>query len=181
MYYINNVMWMGWFIRGLHHFGASTVMVLLVFHLLQVLLAGAYRKPREVNWWFGLALLVLTVGFGHTGYQLPWDQKGYWATKVMTNIMGGAPLIGPYFKTIVVGGTEYGNQTITRLYGLHVAILPILMILCLWRPRDACPAARADASRATGAVGRRDLLAGADLQKRCLPEPSSWESWSPWI
>ena len=132
VYYINNIMWMGWFIRGLHHFGASTVMVLLVFHLLQVVLAGAYRKPREVNWWFGLALLVLTVSFGHTGYQLPWDQKGYWATKVMTNIMGGAPLFGPYLKTIVVGGTEYGNQTITRLYGLHVAILPILMILCLW-------------------------------------------------
>ncbi|MGZ3334362.1 MAG: cytochrome b [Isosphaeraceae bacterium] len=132
VYYINNIMWLGWFIRGLHHFGASTVMVLLVFHLLQVVLAGAFRKPREVNWWFGLALLVLTVSFGHTGYQLPWDQKGYWATKVMTNIMGGAPLFGPYLKTIVVGGTEYGNQTITRLYGLHVAILPILMILCLW-------------------------------------------------
>ncbi|MGZ3386327.1 MAG: cytochrome b [Isosphaeraceae bacterium] len=132
VYYINNIMWLGWFIRGLHHFGASTVMVLLVFHLLQVVLAGAFRKPREVNWWFGLALLVLTVSFGHTGYQLPWDQKGYWATKVMTNIMGGAPLFGPYLKTIVVGGTEYGNQTITRLYGLHVAILPVLMILCLW-------------------------------------------------
>jgi ubiquinol-cytochrome c reductase cytochrome b subunit len=132
VYYINKVMWMGWFIRGLHHFGASTVMVLLVLHLLQVLLAGAYRRPREVNWWLGLALLVLTVTFAHTGYQLPWDQKGYWATKVMTNIMSGAPVIGPYLKTLVVGGTTYGNQTITRLFGLHVAILPILMVLCIW-------------------------------------------------
>ena len=84
-------MWMGWFIRGLHHFGAQAVMVLLALHLLQVLIAGAYRKPREVNWWFGMALLVLTVGFSHTGYQLPWDQKGYWATKVVTNIIGGCP------------------------------------------------------------------------------------------
>jgi quinol-cytochrome oxidoreductase complex cytochrome b subunit/mono/diheme cytochrome c family protein len=131
VYYINHEMWMGWIIRGLHHFGAQAVMLLVVFHLLQVVIAGAYRKPREVNWWFGLALLVLMVGFSHTGYQLPWDQKGYWATKVMTNIIGGFPVLGPYAKTIVVGGTEYGNQTITRLYGLHVAILPVLMFLCL--------------------------------------------------
>jgi ubiquinol-cytochrome c reductase cytochrome b subunit len=132
VYYINDVIWMGWFLRGLHHFGAQTVMVLLVLHLLQVLLAGAYRSPREVNWWFGLVLLVLVVGFSHTGYQLPWDQKGYWATKVVTNIMGGAPIVGPYLKTLVVGGSEYGNQTITRFYGLHVGILPALMFLCLW-------------------------------------------------
>jgi ubiquinol-cytochrome c reductase cytochrome b subunit len=131
VYYIENVMWMGWFIRGLHHFGAQTVMVLLLFHLVQTLLAGAYRMPRELNWWFGLILLVITVGLSHTGYQLPWDQKGYWATKVMTSIMGGAPVVGPYVKTLVVGGTEYGNPTITRLYGLHVGILPALMFVCL--------------------------------------------------
>jgi quinol-cytochrome oxidoreductase complex cytochrome b subunit/mono/diheme cytochrome c family protein len=131
VFYIEKVMWMGWFIRGLHHFGAQTVMVLLVLHLLQTLTAGAYRVPRELNWWFGLVLLVLTVGFSHTGYQLPWDQKGYWATKVVTSIMGGAPVIGPSIKTLVVGGTEYGNQTITRFYGLHVGILPALMFACL--------------------------------------------------
>jgi ubiquinol-cytochrome c reductase cytochrome b subunit len=132
VYYINNVMWMGWFIRGLHHFGASAVMVLLLLHLVQTLVAGAYRKPREINWWLGLFLLVLIIGFGHTGYQLPWDQKGYWSTKVVTNIMGGTPVIGPYIKTVVVGGTEYGNQTLTRFYGLHVGILPALLFLCLW-------------------------------------------------
>jgi len=154
VYYINDVMWMGWFIRGLHHFGAQTVMVLLLFHLLQVLLAGAYRAPREVNWWLGLALLVLMVGFGHTGYQLPWDQKGYWATKVVTNIMGGAPLIGPYLKTIVVGGDEYGNQTLTRFYGLHVGLLPILTLLVLGahiglaRRHGLTPPARLDGASA---------------------------------
>ncbi|QEH33619.1 Menaquinol-cytochrome c reductase cytochrome b subunit [Aquisphaera giovannonii] len=131
VYYISNVMWMGWIIRGLHHFGAQTVMVLLGMHLVQTLLSGAYRKPREVNWWLGLALFVLVVGFGHTGYQLPWDQKGYWATKVVTNIMGGAPVVGPYIKTIVVGGNDYGNQTLTRFYGLHVGVLPVLLFLCL--------------------------------------------------
>ncbi|MDG3006540.1 cytochrome b N-terminal domain-containing protein [Paludisphaera mucosa] len=131
VFYIEKQMWMGWFIRGMHHFGAQAVMVLLFIHLLQVLFAAAYRAPREVNWWLGLVLLVLIVGFGHTGYQLPWDQKGYWATKVVTNIMGGAPVLGPYVKTVVVGGSEYGNQTVTRFYGLHVGILPVLLAIVL--------------------------------------------------
>jgi len=131
VYYISHVMWMGWFIRGLHHFGAQAVMVLLLCHFLQVILAGSYRAPREMNWWLGLLLIILTVGFGHTGYQLPWDQKGYWSTKVVTNIVGGVPVIGPYVKTVVVGGSEYGNQTLTRFYGLHVGILPALFFVCL--------------------------------------------------
>jgi len=131
VYYIEYEMWMGWFIRGLHHFGAQTLMVLLLLHFLQVLWAGAYRAPRELNWWIGLALAGLILAFSHTGYQLPWDQKGYWATKVVTNIMGGAPVAGPYVKTVVVGGSEYGNQTVTRFYGLHVGILPVLMFLGL--------------------------------------------------
>ncbi|WP_240911134.1 cytochrome b N-terminal domain-containing protein [Paludisphaera soli] len=131
VFYIEKQMWMGWFIRGLHHFGAQTVMVLLLVHLLQVLFTAAYRAPREVNWWLGLALMTLILAFSHTGYQLPWDQKGYWATKVVTNIMGGAPVLGPYVKTVVVGGSEYGNQTVTRFYGLHVGILPVLLAVCL--------------------------------------------------
>ena len=109
-------MWLGWFIRGVHHYAAQAMVVLLAFHLLQVLWSAAYRRPREFTWWFGLALLIVTVGFGHTGYQLPWDQKGYWATKVVTNIVGGVPVIGPYAQKLLVGGTEYGNQTLTRFF-----------------------------------------------------------------
>jgi len=131
VFYISHDMWAGWFIRGVHHFAAQAMVVLLVLHLLQVLWAGAYRRPREVNWWFGMALLFLTLGFSLTGYLLPWDQKGYWATKVATNIMGGAPGIGPYLQKIVVGGPDYGNQTVTRFYGLHVGFLPVLLVLCL--------------------------------------------------
>ena len=131
VFYISHVMWMGWFIRGVHHFAAQAMVVLLVFHLLQVLWAGAYRRPRELNWWFGMALLFLTLGFSLTGYLLPWDQKGFWATKVATNIMGGAPLVGPYLQKVVVGGADYGNQTVTRFYGLHVGLLPALLVLCL--------------------------------------------------
>ncbi len=131
VYYISNDMWMGWVIRGVHHFAAQAMVVLLVLHLLQVLWAGAYRAPRELNWWFGMALLFLTLAFSLTGYLLPWDQKGYWATKVATNIMGGAPLVGPYLQKVVVGGSDYGNQTVTRFYGLHVGFLPTLLVLCL--------------------------------------------------
>ena len=78
-----------------------------------------------------MALLFLTLGFSLTGYLLPWDQKGYWATKVATNIMGGAPVLGPYLQKIVVGGSDYGNQTLTRFYGLHVGVLPLLFFMCL--------------------------------------------------
>ncbi|GIW88996.1 MAG: hypothetical protein KatS3mg108_3320 [Isosphaeraceae bacterium] len=128
VYYITHVMDFGWFVRGLHHFGAQAMVVLLGLHLAQVVLAGAYRSPREFNWWFGLALLFVTMGLGLTGYLLPWDQKGYWATKVATNIMGNAPLIGPTLQKLLVGGSEYGNQTLTRFYTLHVAVLPALLV-----------------------------------------------------
>ncbi len=131
VFYISREMWCGWFIRGVHHFAAQAMVVLLVMHLLQVLWAGAYRRPREINWWFGMALLFLTLGFSLSGYLLPWDQKGYWATKVATNIMGGAPMIGPYLQKVVVGGNDYGNQTVTRFYGLHVGVLPALFVLCV--------------------------------------------------
>ena len=131
VFYISNVMTLGWFIRGIHHFASQTMIVLLALHLLQVLWAGAYRAPREVNWWFGMALLFVTLGFSLTGYLLPWDQKGYWATKVATNIMGGAPVIGQYLQKVVVGGGDYGNQTLTRFYGLHVGVLPALMVMCV--------------------------------------------------
>jgi len=131
VFYISREMWLGWFIRGVHHFSAQAMVVLLVLHLVQVLWAGAYRRPREFNWWFGMALLFVTLGFSLSGYLLPWDQKGYWATKVATNIMGGAPLFGPYLQKVVVGGSDYGNQTVTRFYGLHVGVLPVLLVLCL--------------------------------------------------
>ncbi len=131
VYYISYQMSGGWFLRGIHHFGSQAMVILLALHLCQVLWAGAYRSPREVNWWFGLALLFVTLGFSLTGYLLPWDQKGYWATKVATNIMGGAPVVGPYLQKVVVGGSDYGNQTLTRFYALHVGLLPALLVACL--------------------------------------------------
>jgi ubiquinol-cytochrome c reductase cytochrome b subunit len=129
VYFIQYEMDFGWLIRGLHHFGSQTMVVLLGIHMLQVVIAGAHLPPREVNWWLGLCLLGLVLALSLTGYLLPWDQKGYWATKVATNIAGNLPVVGPWLSKIIVGGPEYGNHTLTRFYTLHVGILPPLVIL----------------------------------------------------
>jgi quinol-cytochrome oxidoreductase complex cytochrome b subunit/mono/diheme cytochrome c family protein len=131
VWYIHTQMPFGWFLRGLHHWGSSAMMILLALHLLQVVLTAAYRAPREVNWWLGLGLMLCVLGLALTGYLLPWDQKGYWAAKVATNIMGSTPVVGPYVQQVVVGGSEYGNQTVTRLFGIHVGLLPISLIALL--------------------------------------------------
>jgi len=114
----------GWFLRGLHHHGSSVMVVVTVLHMIQVVLAGAYRKPREFNWWTGLLMGGLVLAFALTGYLLPWDQKGYWATQVATGIMGTVPL-GEPLQHVVQGGDQYGNLTITRFYALHVFVLPL--------------------------------------------------------
>jgi ubiquinol-cytochrome c reductase cytochrome b subunit len=91
---------------------------------MQVIIDGAYRAPREVNFWFGLALLGLVLAMSLTGYLLPWDQKGYWATKVATNLVAVVPLIGPGLQKIIIGGPEYGHHTLTRFFALHAGVLP---------------------------------------------------------
>ncbi len=131
VFYIQYMMDFGWLIRGLHHFGSQTMVVLLGVHMLQVVIAGAHLPPREVNWWLGLALLGCVLGLSLTGYLLPWDQKGYWATQVATNIAGNMPVIGPWLQKIVVGGPVYGHHTLTRFFALHVAILPPLVALLI--------------------------------------------------
>jgi ubiquinol-cytochrome c reductase cytochrome b subunit len=131
VWYIQTQMTLGWLIRGLHHFGSQAMVVLLPLHVLQVLLARAYRAPREFNWWLGLGLLGVVLGLSLTGYLLPWDQKGYWATKVATNIMGLTPVIGDSLQRVVVGGDDYGHATLTRFFTLHVMILPGTLIVLL--------------------------------------------------
>jgi ubiquinol-cytochrome c reductase cytochrome b subunit len=133
VYYIQNEMNGGWLLRGLHHFTASVMNVLLVLHLMQVVIDGAYKAPREINFWFGLGLLQLVLGLSLTGYLLPWDQKGYWATKVATNIMGITPIIGPALQRLVIGGPDYGHHTLTRFFALHAGVLPAcVLVLLFW-------------------------------------------------
>jgi ubiquinol-cytochrome c reductase cytochrome b subunit len=107
------------------------MVVLLALHLLQVVIDGAYRAPREVNFWLGLVLMMLVLGMALTGYLLPWDQKGYWATIVATNLAGIVPVFGPSIQQLVIGGTEYGHHTLTRFFALHAGFLPGALILML--------------------------------------------------
>lgn len=131
VYYIQYEMQGGWLVRGLHHFTAQLMIVLLGIHLLQVVIDGADRAPREINFWFGLVMLQLVLALSLTGYLLPWDQKGFWATKVATNIAGIAPGLGPTLQRLMVGGPEYGHHTLTRFFALHAGVLPGLMMVLL--------------------------------------------------
>jgi len=128
VFYIQFEMAGGWFLRGLHHYTAQLMTILLALHLLQVLIDGAYKAPREFNFWSGLIMLQLTLALSLTGYLLPWDQKGYWATKVATNIAAIVPFVGPDIQKLVVGGPDYGHHTLTRFFALHAGLLPGLII-----------------------------------------------------
>ncbi len=131
VWYIQHEMAGGWLLRGIHHFMAQAMVVLLALHLLQVVIDGAYRAPREVNFWLGLVLMMLVLGMALTGYLLPWDQKGYWATRVATNLAGLVPLVGPALQQLVVGGPDYGHHTLTRFLALHAGFLPATLVLFL--------------------------------------------------
>jgi ubiquinol-cytochrome c reductase cytochrome b subunit len=152
VHYLTNRMSGGWLVRGLHHFGSQAMVVLLGLHIFQVATYGAYKRPREMNWWLGLGLMGITLGFALTGYLLPWDQKGYWATQVATNIAGTSPGIGTELQTLLQGGGEYGSLTLTRFYSLHVAVLPLSLLIVLaghvflFRRHGVTPPASADKS-----------------------------------
>jgi len=128
VYYIQEVMVYGWIVRGIHHYAAQLMVVLLAVHMIQVVIDGAYRAPREVNYWLGLILLQIVLGLSLTGYLLPWDQKGYYATQVATNIASSAPLVGPQVQQLAQGGSSYGHHTLTRFFALHAGLLPALLI-----------------------------------------------------
>jgi quinol-cytochrome oxidoreductase complex cytochrome b subunit len=121
----------GWLIRGLHHWGASAMVVVTVLHMLRIVFHGAYKYPREVTWFTGVALLLIVIGFGFTGYLLPWDQKAFWATTVGTRIAGVAPGIGETILRVLRGGESLSAVTLARFYGGHVWVLPAALLLLL--------------------------------------------------
>lgn len=121
----------GWFIRGLHHYGASAMVILTVLHMVRVIIYGAYKFPREMTWFTGVFLLLIVLGFGFTGYLLPWDQKAFWATIVGTRIAGTPPLIGDFILRVIRGGPELSEVTLARFFGVHVWVLPVSIIVLL--------------------------------------------------
>jgi ubiquinol-cytochrome c reductase cytochrome b subunit len=126
--YFQNEVFMGRFIRGLHRWGASAMVLVAFLHMLRVYFMAAYKHPREATWLSGVALLLVVVGFGFTGYLLPWDQKAYWATMVGSKIAGQTPLIGAYVGKIMKGGEDLGALTLTRFYALHMLVLPAALL-----------------------------------------------------
>ena len=119
---------LGHLLRGLHAQGATFLLAVAALHLLQTALFGAYRRPREVTWWLGLLLLALLLAFCLTGSLLPWDERGYWATRVTVGIAGTAPLVGPAVERALAGGQQFGNLTLTRFYAIHAMLLPLLLV-----------------------------------------------------
>ncbi len=119
----------GWLVRSIHAWAANLMVFTLFVHLFSVLLLKAYRPPREITWFSGVALMGLAMGFGFTGYLLPWNELAYFATKVGTEITGAVPLVGPFLGRLLRGGSEVTGATLTRFYGIHVAVLPALASL----------------------------------------------------
>lgn len=128
VYYIQHEMYLGHIIRGLHHYAAQAMVVLMAIHLVQVIIDGAYKAPREMNFWLGIVLMQIVLGLSLTGYLLPWDQKGYYATQVTTNIMSATPVVGRDVQVLAQGGSAYGHLTLTRFFAMHAGILPTLLV-----------------------------------------------------
>ncbi len=126
--YITTQIPAGWLIRGLHHWGASAMVVLVGLHMLRVIFHAAYKYPREMTWMTGVLLLLITIGFGFTGYLLPWDQKAYWATTIGTRIAATTPLIGDSILRIMRGGEDLSAVTLARFFGVHVWVLPAILL-----------------------------------------------------
>jgi ubiquinol-cytochrome c reductase cytochrome b subunit len=127
--YISTQVASGTLLRGIHHWGASLMVVLIVAHMIRVFAVGAYKYPREINWLLGVGLFLIVLGFSFTGYLLPWDQKAYWATAVGTNIAGTTPLIGGALVALLRGGSELGAATLARFYAFHSLWLPLALTI----------------------------------------------------
>ena len=125
--FLEHTVMSGAILRGMHHWGASAMVVLVLAHMIRVFSTGAYKYPREMNWVLGVVLLFIVLGFSFTGYLLPWDQKAYWATQVGTNIAGTTPLIGGIMVKLLRGGSQLGAETLTRFFSLHVLLFPLLL------------------------------------------------------
>jgi len=163
VFHIEERVVLGSVVRGLHAANAGAIVVVLAAHVLSAGLRACYRAPREVAWLLGLALVPVVLGFALTGYLLPWDQKGYWATRVATSIMRATPAVGEPFAQAFQGGADLGNLTLTRFYALHVVVLPAvlagLLALHLWSLRRRAPAEAAAATPYWPRQAFRDALA----------------------
>jgi cytochrome b6 len=127
--YIMNEVSFGWLIRSIHRWSASMMVLAMILHVFRVYLTGGFKKPRELTWVTGVILSVLTVSFGVTGYTLPWDQVGFWAAKIVTQVPGAVPVIGDLVVLLLRGEPGVGQETLTRFYSSHTFVLPWLAVV----------------------------------------------------
>ncbi|MEA2394852.1 MAG: menaquinol-cytochrome c reductase cytochrome b subunit [Solirubrobacteraceae bacterium] len=125
--YLTNDAFLGEFVRAMHKWGATVMVVLIFLHMARTFFFGAYKYPRELNWVIGVALLVLTFVMGLTGYLLPFDQRSFWATVVANNITASGPFVGPYLGDFLRAGPEFGATTLSRFYSIHMLLVPGLI------------------------------------------------------
>ena len=122
--HINNDVFLGEFVHGMHKWGASVMIILIFLHMGRTFFFGAYKYPRELNWVIGVVLLILTMVMGLTGYLLPFDQRSFWATIVANNITATGPVVGPYLADFLRAGPEFGATTLSRFYAIHMLLVP---------------------------------------------------------
>ena len=122
--HIQNDVFLGQFVRGMHRWGASVMVILIFLHMGRTFFFGAYKYPRELNWIIGVVLLILTMLMGFSGYLLPFDQRSFWATVVANNITASGPLVGPYLGDFLRAGPEFGATTLSRFYAIHMLLIP---------------------------------------------------------
>ena len=125
--YIMNGVAFGWLIRGIHHWGATLMVIVVFLHMLRTFFYGAYKYPREITWITGVLLLLVTLGMGFTGYLLPWNQRAYWATTVGTSITETIPFIGGFVNSALRGGTDLSTLTLVRFFSAHIWMLPLAL------------------------------------------------------
>lgn len=130
--YITNEAAYGWYLRGLHKWGATLMIAAIILHQLRIYFTGAYRKPRELNWMIGMCLLMCTLVTGFTGYSLVYEQLSYWGATVGANISDTVPVVGGFMKRMMLAGDTYNERTLSRFFILHGAVMPALIVALLF-------------------------------------------------
>lgn len=129
--FITSKVYFGWLIRNIHAWSANLMVLFAFIHMFSVFFTRAFKKPRELTWVTGFVLLVMAMGFGFSGYLLPWNELAFFATKVGTDIAGVVPIVGEKIKIILRGGDDVTGATLSRFFGIHVAILPAITTILL--------------------------------------------------
>jgi ubiquinol-cytochrome c reductase cytochrome b subunit/menaquinol-cytochrome c reductase cytochrome b subunit len=178
--YVTNDVFLGQFVRGMHKWGSSVMVILVFLHMGRTFFFGAYKYPRELNWVIGVVLLILTMTMAFTGYLLPFDQRSFWASIVGININGTGPIVGPYLSDFLRAGPEFGATTLARFYAIHMLLVPGAIIALIgahlylvvklgttappWvkaeRPKVAAPVAELEAGAENGRVNGYDRTDG---------------------